>query len=286
MIKDYLKLHLVVLVLGLTAVLGKLVDMPTIALVFYRCLLASIGLGLLLFLSSKKKEIPTKKLLFKMVFVGLILAAHWLCFFGSAKMSTASVSLVAFSTTSFFTSLIEPIFYKRRINLLELAIGLVVVLALIVLFNVESTHALALLVGLLGAFLASLYSVLNGTLAPHAQKEWITFVELLSAAAFLIPLLFFVPFGSSSARDWLWIGVLAFVCTLWPYLTILDLLKRMTPFSVNLSVNMEPIYGVLLAVFIFGEKEYMSPGFYFAAMLILSTIILHAWAKKNSQKGV
>lgn len=285
---NYLKLHGIVLLLALTAILGKLISISPLAVVLYRTLLAALILGLIYFSSSKYRI--QKTALLPVLFTGFVLGLHWICFFASARLANVSVSLVTISTISFFTSIIEPLSKKERINKRELFLGLVVVAGMLLIFNFEKRYSAGILVGLVGAVLASIYAVSNVHLIKNHSSLGINFIELFGA--FLISLvaasgllLFeiagfekFIP----TKLDYFYLTVLAIICTVIPYLILLNLLRNLSAFSVNLTINMEPIYGLLLAWFIFGESERMSIGFYAGAGLIVISIVLHAvWKPKS-----
>lgn len=290
MLKDYLQLHFIVLILGFTAILGRLVTVDVYTLVLLRTGLASSGMALILFLRKNSFKVASSDFRL-LVMVGCVIAIHWLCFFGSARLATVSVSLIVFSTTSFFTSIIEPIYHKRKISYFEVLLGIMVIVGIACIFTFEPQYLLGIIVGLIGAFLAAVFTIMNTKFTQRLVGAVINFYELASAFVFIGVLMVFsstfglfdIAFTIPSASDWLWILVLALGCTLYPYLKILDLLKRFSAFTINLSVNMEPIYGIVLALLIFGEKEKMSAGFYVGAVIILSTLVLHFWHTKHKK---
>ncbi len=285
--KDYAWLHVMVVLLGLTAILGKLITLPTVSLILYRTFIATAFFaGLVL---VKKVSIPALSQLLPVLLVGVILGVHWFCFFGSARMSTISLSLVTFSTTSFFTSILEPVTYRRPISYREVLLGLLVVLGMVIIFRFESAHWPAIVVGLAGAFLTSVYSVANSHLVKRHSSLLINFGQL--GGAFLVAVVVMAVLlqrgdiqpiqlrpGSS---DLVYLLILALLCTVWPYLKIVDLFRKFSAFTVNLSINMEPVYGILMAWAIFGEAEQMSSQFYVGAILILLSLALNVlWGRK------
>jgi drug/metabolite transporter (DMT)-like permease len=279
---DYLKLHSIVVILSFTAILGRLTDVSSLGLVFFRTLIAAMGIGL--WMLYKKKPLRTNKTNFwKLVGTGAVMAAHWMCFFGSARIATVAVSLVCFSTTSFFTSLIEPYFQKKAISWFEVILGIFVVVGIGFVFTFESQYLTGIILGLIGAFLAAVFSVLNAQFTNDIEARIITFYEMLGAflSSWLLISLVFVfaetqTFQLMPSRgDWKWLLILGIICTVFPYIELLHLLKKMTAFTLNLSLNMEPIYGIIMAYFIFGESEEMTGGFYIGAVLILITVVAH-----------
>lgn len=279
---DYLKLHFIVVILGFTAILGRLTEVSSLGVVFFRTLIAATGIGL--WMLYKRKSLKVNKLNFwKLVGTGGLMAAHWMCFFGSARVATVAVSLVCFSTTSFFTSLIEPYLQKRAISWPEVLLGILVVIGIGFVFTFEYQYLTGIILGLIGALLAAIFSVFNAQFTNQIEARTITFYEMLGAflsSWLLIPLILLFSGGQTfqlipSPADWKWLFILGLLCTVYPYIELLHLFKKMTAFTVNLSVNMEPIYGIIMAYFIFGESEKMTSGFYVGAIFILITVIAH-----------
>lgn len=278
--KDYLKLHFIVFLWGFTAILGLLITIPSVELVFWRTFLASIGLGLLLVFRRRNFKLGRLEVL-KITATGALISLHWIFFFASARVSTASVCLAGMATCSLWTSFLEPIMNKRRINLYEVGLGGLVILGLYIIFRVEFTHVLGLSMALLSALLAALFSVINGQFTHRHNPYMITFYEMIGAC--LSTVLFFPVYMmlftkgelnlTPLALDWFYISILALVCTVYAYSVSVELMKRLTAFVVNLTVNLEPVYGILLALIIFGEKERMLPGFYAGTAIILLSVL-------------
>ncbi|PLK45958.1 DMT family transporter [Emticicia sp. TH156] len=286
--KDYLKLHLIVVILGFTAILGRLTDVSALGVVFYRTFLASLGMFLLARFQKRNILIPLKDSL-PLLGVGGIIALHWMCFFGSARASTIAISLVTFSVTSFFTSIMEPLVNKTKISWVEVLLGVLVVMGMYFVFTFEYRHLTGIIIGIIGAFLATVFSVLNAQLTRKYDSQTIIFYEMTGAFVaswVLIPLVMLAVPDTHfqlipSPTDWIWIAILGLVCTVYPYNEMLKLLKKISAFTLNLSINMEPIYGILLAYIIFGEKERMTTGFYIGGVLILLSVVLHPFLRKK-----
>jgi len=281
MIKYYLKLHSIIILLGFTAILGQQISCSPVLIVLFRSLIATCGLFFLIKLRQKEIKIETKSIVVLLA-VGLLMGFHWLCFFGSARLSTVSVSLVAYSTTSFFSCLLEPLIKKTRINWVEVAFGSVAIIGIGIIFNFEFKYFSGIALGLLGAFLAALFSIFNSNLTHRLDSLVISFYELLGS---FLTVLIFLPFFTHykfikwsdlliSSKDWLWLSILGIICTVIPYVEMLKLLKRISVFSANLSLNMEPIYGVVMAFIFFGGKEKMSSGFYLGGILVFLSVFL------------
>lgn len=292
--KDYFKLHFIVFIWGFTAILGKLIEIPSIELVFYRTGMAAIILAFWLFFKRHLLAIKLKEII-PLFFTGTIIAAHWILFFLSARVSTVSVCLAGMATVTLFTAFLEPIFFKRRISFLEIFSGLTVIFGLYIIFRFEFDHALGLSIALLSALLAAIFSILNAFYTKKHDPYAITFYEMAGAAISIA--IFFIPytyFGiaengelqlSPSAIDWFYLFILSGICTVYAFSVSVEIMKRLTPFTVNLAINMEPIYGILLALLIFGESEKMSGGFYLGASLIIVTIIINPVVRYQQKKG-
>jgi drug/metabolite transporter (DMT)-like permease len=286
-VKDYLKLHFIVLIWGFTAILGLLIRIPPVELVFFRTLLAFTGLGLILYVKNIKLRITLNELLI-ILSTGALLAAHWILFFAAARVSTASVTLAGIATLSLWTSFLEPLMNRRKIKWYEVMLGLVVLLGLYVIFRFEFNHALGLIIAIVSAFLGSVFTVINGKLTHRHNPYVITFYEMVGA--FLGTTLFFpfylLLFNRESLElapvvmDWVYLSILAFICTIYVYSVSIELMQRISAFSINLVVNLEIIYGIVLAVIIFGEREKMTFGFYMGTLIILSAVFAHPFLNK------
>lgn len=291
--RDYLLLHFIVLIWGFTAILGLLISLPALELVFYRTLIATVGVGLVMIFRKKTIVVPLPELL-KIVGVGILISLHWISFFWSARLSTASVCLAGMATTSLWTAFIEPLINHTKVKWYEVGLGLLVIVGLLVIFQFESGYWIGLTVALISAFLAALFSVLNGRLSKRHTPYQITFYEMLAACIFAL-LMFPVYNGMMtdaqviqwgwSDWDWLWLLVLGVICTVFPFSVTVELMKRLPVFSINLTMNLEPVYGILLAVLILGESEKMTPQFYLGTLIILISVliypVLNYWNKRR-----
>jgi len=294
--KDYLLLHFIVLIWGVTSILGLLINLPALELVFYRTLLAAIGVAVLMVIRKESLRVAPMDLL-KIIGVGVLISLHWIFFFWSAKVSTASVCLAGMATTSLWTSFLDPLINKKRIKPFEVALGLLVISGLLVIFQFENGYWLGLFMALVAAFLSALFSILNGRLTFRYSPYQITFYEM--AAASLVALLFLPLYSyldgtaiqwTWKGLDWFWILILAGICTVYAFSVSVELMKRLSVFSINLTINLEPVYGILLAVLIFGEKEKMTQQFYLGTGIIFISVliypVLNYWQKKRKEAWI
>lgn len=287
-VKYLLLLHFVVLIFGFTGILGKLISIPSELLVWYRMLIASVSLGIYIKLRGKSLKLRKDGRL-KVTAVGFIIAAHWIFFFEAIKQSNVSITLASLATASIFTALLEPLFFKRQLHYYELFLGALVVLGLYFIFQFETDNAIGIILGVIAAFLASLFTVINGKLIMEYDSERISLYEL-SGGVLAISLYFIFGFSDEPftmdipASDIFWLFILGIICTAFAFVASVEVMKELTPFTVSLSINLEPIYGIILAFLIFGEEEKMSLGFYGGTILILSSIFINVWLKRRARK--
>ena len=289
-LRSYLHFHVIVFIWGFTAVLGALITLDAVPLVWYRMLLASGFIYLWIKFRKKKLRLAPKRVMV-MLIAGVVIAAHWLTFFGAIKVSNVSITLALLSTGAFFTSFLEPIFYKRKVIWYEILFGLVVICGLYIIFKVETEYLAGILLALLSAFLSAVFSLINGKLAQKEDASVISFYELLTGTAAITIYLLIITFSGSStagfsneffdvsAMDWTYLLILASVCTAYAFIASVAVMKHLSPYTIMLTINLEPVYGILLAFWIFGSEEAMNPGFYYGAAIILSTVILNGFLK-------
>lgn len=289
-LKNYLQLHLIVFIWGFTAILGELITLSALPLVWTRILIALS----LIFIYIKVKGISLKyspKLIVTFILCGFVIALHWFTFFHAIKISNISITLACISTGAFFTSLLEPIFFKRKIVWYEVLLGILVVIGLGIIFSVETQYVEGILVALLSAFLSACFSIINGKFAGKYDSNGISFYELLGGLLFLTVCLFFSDGFTSEVfhfekLDWLWLFILGSVCTAYPFIASINIMRYLSPYTCMLTINLEPIYGILLAVLIFKNQEKMTPEFYLGALIILSTVLLNVYFKNRKKRKV
>lgn len=288
-LKSYIHLHFIVFVWGFTAVLGALITLDALPLVWFRM---SIAVGLIAVyaaITKTKLKIPPKTLI-GFLFAGLVIAMHWFTFFQAIKVSNVSVTLACLSTGAFFTSLLEPIFFGRKVILYEVLFGLVVIAGLYMIFHFEGNYLNGILLALSSAFLSATFSIINGKYAPEYDSVTISFYELLGGVFFFSLYLLFsgsftTEFFTVSASDWMWLFILGSFCTAYAFIASVHVMKFLSPYTVMLTINMEPIYGIILALLVFNDKEKMSGWFYVGAAIILTTVILNGILKNNTKKA-
>jgi drug/metabolite transporter (DMT)-like permease len=284
--KNYLLLHLIVFIWGFTAILGALITIDAIPLVFFRMGLAVIFITIY-FIFKKKSFYIDKRGILKFLITGIIIALHWIFFFKAIKVSNVSVALVTMSTGAFFTSIIEPVFFKRKIKLLEIILGLIVIVGLYIIFNFESQYKLGIIYALISSFLGSLFAVLNGLFIKRYRADSISLYQLLFGTLFVTIYLFInnsfsISFFSLQKLDWIYLLVLSSICTAYAFIASVKVMKYLSPYTVMLTINLEPVYAIILALFIFGDKEKMNPEFYLGACIVLGVVLINGIIKNKS----
>ena len=281
------RLHLIVFLWGFTAILGKLIHANAEVLVFYRMLFASVFLYLFIRIIKKDSIKVSKKLLLKLVGIGSLMAFHWLFFFSSIKVSNVSIALSCLGTSTLFAALLEPLIFKRKIDLSEIVMGIVIVICISLIFKVEFQYKLGIIYGLICALLGTIFSVFNGKLYGKTSSGNIIFYEIFGG--WLVISLYYVFSGQISQiseisyRDLALLTLLASVFTAYPMFESVNLMKYISPFTLILTVNLEPIYGIILAFFIFGESEKMSAVFYGASLVMILAIVINGVIKARKK---
>ena len=293
-LKNYLHLHFIVLIYGFTGILGKLITLPADYLVLYRLLL-TIPILYVVILFRKESLKVDKQLLFKYLGIGIIIGLHWLTFFHSIKVSNVSVALSCFASSSLFAGILEPLIERKPIRKLEIISSIIVLITLCVMLGFEIKYWQGALFGVLAAFLAALFTVLNKQLSETKAIITMSLYEMLGA---LIPIVVVLGIGTLHAGagralplqnvwqmptipDWGWLLLLASVCTAYPFAATIKLLRSLTAFNVSLAVNFEPVYSIIFAYLIFGESERMTSVFYVGLCVVFGVVFLyHLHAKK------
>lgn len=279
------KLHFVVFLWGFTAILGKLIHLEAPLLVFYRMLFAAGFLFLYLRVIKGESLAVPKNVLKKLAVVGGFMAFHWYCFFMSIKVSNVSIALSCLSLSTLFASVLEPLVFKRKIDIAEVIIGIVIVLCISLIFKTEFHYKEGIIYGCLCALFGTIFSVFNGQLFGKTSSGNIIFYEIF--IGWLIITAFYLisgevsDFSAVSFRDLWLVLLLAGVFTAYPMLQSVNLMKYISPFTLILTVNLEPVYGIILAFFIFGESEQMSPIFYIASLIMIGAIFVNGIIKSR-----
>lgn len=291
-LKAYLSLHFCVVVWGFTAILGKLISLQALPLVWWRVLLCSVVLVFVIPLKAVRQM--DRRVLRQLVLIGCLIGVHWVCFYGAIKLSNASVAVATMATTSFFSALTEPWLLGRRVKWYELALGILILPGMgLVIGNINWSMQIGFAVGTVGAFLAAVFTALNKKILDnHPPPPLVmSFVELFSGllitSAFMPLLLWYAPQTPvlPDMQDWLWLLLLAWGCTLLPHYLTLKAMRHISAFATNLTINLEPVYGVFLAVLLFREDKDLSPGFYMGVGVILVAVFGHPLLKKIFDRG-
>lgn len=282
-LKSYLNLHLIVFIWGFTAVLGDLISIGDASLVWYRMLFAGIFVLLYGMLTKRKMLLPWPDVR-KLIFVGFLIAIHWLFFFKAIKISNVSVTLAMFSMGAFFAAILEPIFFKRKMLWYEVLFGLVIIAGLFMIMQVEGHYLAGMLCALFSVFVGVLFTLCNGKLIKQYDPVVISVYEFFAGFLLISGYLayqgtFSMRFFVLSGNDLLLILLLASVCTAYAFTASVNVMKRLTPYTVMLTTNLEPVYGIILAYFIIGNSEKMSLPFYIGSAVILATVIANGVIK-------
>ncbi|MGL6128654.1 permease [Chryseobacterium artocarpi] len=282
------RLHLIVFLWGFTAILGKLIHANAQILVFYRMLFAAIFLFVFIRIYKKESIKVSKKIFFQLAAIGFAMALHWYCFFYSIKVSNVSIALSCLSLSTLFASILEPVIFKRKIDVSEVVMGVVIVACILLIFKTEFQYKEGIIYGVLCAIFGTIFSVFNGKMFGKTSSGNIIFYEIFSG--WFILMLFYLFSGQIftmneiNYRDLALICLLASVFTAFPMLESVKLMKYISPFTLILTVNLEPVYGIILAFFIFGESEHMSPIFYIASAVMILAIIANGLIKARKTK--
>ncbi len=285
--RSYLELHIAVLFWGFSAILADLINLSWYMITLWRVLLASIGLLVLL----KVMRIPfniKKSDVFQFSGIAIIIALHWLTFFGSVKYANASIALVTYACFSFMVSLLEPIINRTKFSALDTAFGLIIIPAMLMIVNsIDASLHFGFIVGLISAFLAALFGVLNKKLISQADPLVITSIEMMAATLFLTILLpiwchfnpndILIPNNS----DWLYLTILALGCTCLAFYILVRALRYISMFAQSMVMNLEPVYGIIFAIVILNDDKELNTSFYIGVFIILLTVFLHPIIKRK-----
>ena len=285
--KHHLLLHFIVFIWGFSPILGRFITCGTMQLVWFRIAFTLVIITGYIAFSKPDFKIGIKDLL-KLAGIGIIIAIHWLCFYGAIKASNVSVTMAAFSSATLFTSLIEPLFFKRKIIWYEIIIGLIIIAAICFIFSVEIKYWEGIVLGILAALLSSVFSVFNGLMIKKVSSTVISYIELwFGLIGLSIYLLFTNGFSTDffvlSAHDITGLLTLAACCTAFPFIASVNLMKHLSPYTISLTVNMETVYGIILAIFIYHENTELTFTFYIGVCIILFAVFTEALLKSRAK---
>tara|TARA_B100001245_G_scaffold236294_1_gene226638 strand:- start:327 stop:1211 length:885 start_codon:yes stop_codon:yes gene_type:complete len=284
----FLRLHFIVFIYGFTGILGKLISANALQLVWHRMWIAALCILAYLAFTGRLKITKAKggTLIF---LAGGLIAAHWVTFFHAIKISSVPVALSCLATGAFFGSLIEPLVYKRRIRQTEILMGLLVAAGLYLIFRFEGEYVTGIITALISAFLSACFSVVNSKLVQSNTPYRITFLEMLGG--WLALSIYMVITGNLDTSilqlppiDWLWLLLLGSICTAFAFIENVGLMRHISAYTFLLAINLEPIYGIILALIFFEEGRTLDPFFFAGTAIILSTLFLDAWLRKRELK--
>lgn len=286
-VTNYLHLHFLVLIAGFTAILGELITIGSVPLVWYRMIIAAV----FMFMYIKLRKVSLKhspKTIAKFAVAGILIALHWITFFESIAQANISIALAMFSTGAFFASLIEPLFYKRKIIWYEIVFGVVVIFGVWLITKTEFRYVNGILLGIASALFSTLFAVINGKFVEHYRASAISYYEFISGIICITIFLalsdgFTPDIFNLPKSDMVYLFILGSICTAYAFIAAVYVMKLISPYTVVLTYNLEPIYGIILALIIFPEKEQMSTEFYIGAALIISTVILNGIVKNSAK---
>ena len=287
-IKKYLHLHFIVLIFGFTGILGKLISLNAEYLVFYRLIIAIPVLFLFIKIANESVKISSKEII-KYISVGIIVGFHWITFFHSIKVSNVSVALSCLASSTLFVGILEPIFHRKKVEWIEIILGIAVLVTLSMMLGFEIQYVYGAIFGIISAFLAGTFNVINKTFSSAKSSMALSFYELIGA---LIPVFIVIllngktltSFPIPKSNDLIWLLLLAIICTAYPFATIVKIMKTLSAYTVTLAINFEPIYAIVLAFFIFGDSEKMSPPFYIGVIVVMGIVFAYPSIKKLLNK--
>jgi drug/metabolite transporter (DMT)-like permease len=290
--KALLQLHTAVFLWGFTGVLGRAITLDSTMLVWWRLLITMVSLWVLYFLLGKAKGINWKAGVM-ISLIGTVQALHWVTFYASIKLANVTIALTCLSTTALLASLIEPLIIRRRFDVVEIVLGFFAIAGILVIYNTHLQFSIGIVVGLISAVLTVLVSVTNKKIIEAYSSEQITLYQLtggflgLSALLPVFQYLFPETWSMPGTWDWVWLVILSWLCTILTFFLYIRALKKVSAFTMNLTLTLEPIYGIILAFIIYKENEEVSRWFYVGFALIALAVLFHMWrllrpARQNS----
>lgn len=283
-------MHVAILLWGFTAILGKLISMDEGLLVWYRMLLSTIATFIYLIATKKQQLLPLKELL-RIAGIGTVITLHWITFYGAIKASNVSIAISCFSSIALFTALLDPLINRKLPKFTEVLLGIGVMTGIYIIFSVQQFYLKGIMLSLASAFLASLFTILNKTMGDKHDPAVLTFYELGTGFLILtfgLPIWFSInetSFSIPGFSDFMSLLVLSVFCTTFAFTLSLHALKKLDAFTMNLSVNLEPLYSIILAIVFFNEDEMLNTGFYIGSLIILGAVVAHGYFKLKSRKS-
>ncbi len=277
--RSLLQLHVFVFLAGLTAPIGNLIQLNGLVLVFYRMLLTVLVLFPIYLMYQNKAQVPLKEKA-KLMLIGVLIAIHWVCFYGSIKLANVSIALVCISSVGIFTAFLEPIFLNTKFIWNDIYIGLLSLIGIFFIFQFDIHFRTGILVGLVSALFASIFTIINKRLTTEHSTQTIQTFEMMGGLGFLTMVILAIntyqqsSFILPTSQDWFWLIILALVCTVLANHLMLNALKKISAFTMNVTLNLEPVYGIIIAILLFQEQKQMGKGFYIGIVLIAVSVLL------------
>jgi drug/metabolite transporter (DMT)-like permease len=280
--KALVQLNAAVFLWGFTGVLGRAISLDSIMLVWWRLLITMVSLWVLYLVLGKPRRVPTRSILMISI-IGTTQALHWVCFYASIKLANVTIALTCLSTSALIAALLEPLVIKKKFDFFEIFLGLFAIAGILIIYNTHLRFSAGIIIGLLSAVLTVMVSVANKKIIDNYQPEHITLYQLTGGflgITVLLPLFRFLFHNTLSVptpMDWLWLVLLSWVCTILTFFLYIRSLKNISAFTMNLTLTLEPIYGIILAFVIYQENRYLSRWFYFGFALIILAVLFHTW---------
>lgn len=277
--RSLIQLHVFVFLAGLTAPIGNLIQLNGLILVFYRMLLTVLALFPIYLLHKKDVKVPNKEKL-RLMLIGILIAIHWVCFYGSIKLANVSIALVCISSVGIFTAVLEPFIFKTKFVWNDIFIGLLSLMGIFCIFQFDIHFRTGIIVGLVSAFFASIFTIINKRLTVQHTTQTIQTFEMMGGLGFLFLVILglnayqHTSFILPTSNDWFWLLILALVCTVLANHLMLNALKKISAFTMNVTLNLEPVYGIIIAIILFQEQKQMGKGFYLGIVLIAISVLL------------
>jgi drug/metabolite transporter (DMT)-like permease len=288
--RSLIQLHIFVFLAGLTAPIGNLIQLNGLELVFYRMLLTVLALLPVYLMQQQLSQITFKDKV-KLMLIGVLIAIHWVCFYGSIKLANVSVALVCISSVGIFTAVLEPFFFKTKFIWNDILVGLLSLIGILCIFQFDIQFRTGILVGLVSALFASIFTIINKRLTVQYSTQTIQTFEMLGGFSFLTIVILCInsyqhnAFVIPTQQDWFWLIILSLVCTVLANYLMLNALKRISAFTLNVSLNLEPVYGIIIAIVFFQEHKQMGKGFYLGMSLIAISVMLQMVRVLRQQKS-
>ena len=272
-----IKLHIAVFLWGFTGVLGRLIDLNEGLLVWYRMLLTIVTLFVILWRQDALRSLP-KKTIWQLFGIGGIIALHWVFFYGAIKVANVSITLICLSSSGLITALIEPVIVGSKFSFREVTLSLLGIVGIYLIFHFDSKFQKGIIIGIIATFLGVAFSVLNKRMINNVPPKAIMLYELTGGwllLTLLMPLYLkaFPPlYLFPTTMDWGWLVLLSWVCTVLAMDLSLQALRHMSVFTQNLTLNLEPVYGIILAFIVFKENKNLNASFYIGFGLIAVSV--------------